>query len=189
VVDEEKERQAGVAYAEKRKGIIEYFPKNGIGAEIGILRGDFSSLILEITKPRLLCLVDPWIHTDEAGCAEANEGRRTQKQMDEIYECVKLKFENVGEVEILRMLSGIFFSLCAPGELDFCYIDGNHLFDAVMQDMEGAWKVVKSGGVIAGDDYGVVGWWKDGVTLAINHFCKIKNITPQIFDNQFLIQR
>ena len=70
------------------------------------------------------------------------------------------------------------------------YIDGNHLYEFVKGDLEVYWSKVKSGGYIAGDDYGVRGWWQNGVTKAVDEF-RSKRLCETILirDRQFLLQR
>lgn len=41
------------------------------------------------------------------------------------------------------------------GYFDWVYIDGNHHYDFVKEDLELSRTKVKEGGIIAGDDY----WW------------------------------
>ena len=40
---------------------------------------------------------------------------------------------------------------------DWIYIDGNHTYEYVKQDLEGYRPKVKPGGYMAGDDYGTKG--------------------------------
>jgi cephalosporin hydroxylase len=50
---------------------------------------------------------------------------------------------------------------------DWIYIDGNHQYEFVLLDLESYYPKVKAGGSIVGDDYGVEGWWRGGVTRAV----------------------
>lgn len=45
------------------------------------------------------------------------------------------------------------------GYYDWIYIDGDHSEAAVRADLELAWRKVRAGGIIAGDDYG---WARGG---------------------------
>lgn len=54
-----------------------------------------------------------------------------------------------------------------PLELDFVYIDGDHREDFVLEDMAMWWPLLKTGGVLAGDDFGNV---HPGVRRAVNQF-------------------
>ena len=49
---------------------------------------------------------------------------------------------------------------------DWVYIDGNHSYEAVRQDLELYWRKLKPGGYIVCDDYHHAGFWDDGVTRA-----------------------
>jgi hypothetical protein len=44
---------------EYRKTVLNQLPKNAVGAEIGVFRGDFSRHIVDYVKPKKLYLVDP----------------------------------------------------------------------------------------------------------------------------------
>lgn len=188
--------------AERRAFICEHFPKNGVGAEIGVLYGQFSEVILRVAKPKMLYLVDPWENDDKYG-------DRTKEQMEEMYKEVKLKynifiqFDNFkGEVQICRQESRIFFDQYLQREeklykkgfqpifLDFVYIDGSHEYQDVLSDLRGAWEIVSPGGIIAGDDYEYTRHWKDNVQRAVNDFCQEKGIEHEVYEHgQFLIRR
>jgi len=43
-----------------RSDLLKQFPKGSVGAEVGVLRGDFSSEMLRIVQPSLLYCVDCW---------------------------------------------------------------------------------------------------------------------------------
>ena len=47
---------------------------------------------------------------------------------------------------------------------------------------------VRAGGIISGDDYTSVGWWKGGVKQAVDEFARDKKIsTVKIIGDQFLL--
>lgn len=51
------------------------------------------------------------------------------------------------------------------------YVDGDHLYDAVRDDLIGYWPLIRLGGRLCGDDYTVVtAWWGDGVKRAVDDF-------------------
>jgi hypothetical protein len=51
---------------------------------------------------------------------------------------------------ILRLTSEQAADLFAEDSLDFCYIDAQHDFLSVLQDITRWWPKVRSGGIIAG---------------------------------------
>ena len=63
------------------------------------------------------------------------------------------------------------------GSLDFVYIDGNHTFEYVINDIAEWSKKVRKGGIISGHDY-----WNSSEGFGNNHLnldLFIKNLTPQ----------
>lgn len=153
-----------------RKIILErYFPKNSIGAEIGVHKGEFSEEILKTVKPKKLFLVDPWVSLIDDKYKKSWYGEFTsQKEMDERYKKVCQKFLNYRNILILRKFSTEITNDIEDNSLDFVYIDGDHTFDSVCKDFDIFFKKVKKGGIIAGDDYINNNWWGNGVIDAVH---------------------
>jgi hypothetical protein len=57
-----------------------------------------------------------------------------------------------------------------PNELDFVYIDGNHSYDSVMEDITTYYPKVRNGGIIGGHDYLSV--YQPNLTKAVDDFAK-----------------
>jgi hypothetical protein len=76
----------------------------------------------------------------------------------------------------------------AAAHLIGVYIDGNHLYEYVRNDLEIFATKVKSGGLITGDDYGVLGWWRDGVTRAVDEFVAQGTCEPVHLGRQFVLR-
>lgn len=47
---------------------------------------------------------------------------------------------------------------------------------------------MRPGGVLAGDDYGMQGWWASGVIRAVDEFAETVGKKPVIYGNQFLFR-
>ena len=170
-------------FKKKRIEVVKKYlkKKNPIILEIGVHKGDFYQLLLENFEPEKLVLVDPWN-------AESNEDYNSslygnlhgdgQNIQDSYYNDVLKKFEkeiNNSQIEILRKKSSDAFRILNY-EFDLIYIDGNHLFEFVIEDINNSLKIIKENGYIILDDYKIVGWWNDGVTKAINKFKEEKKI-------------
>lgn len=153
-----------------RDVLLDMLPKHSTGAEIGVWRGEFSDQILATVEPKLLYLIDPW-KVAGGGKASALYGcnRQTQESMDATYEAVRERFASQ-PVAILRAPSGVALDGIPDGSLDWVYIDGDHTLEGVTTDLWLALKKVRVGGIIAGDDYGIAGWWDHGVTHALHRF-------------------
>src|SRR5262249_25795025 len=142
-------------------------------AEIGVYKGDFSALILE-SKPKKLHLVDPWkFETDSTYASSFYGGTKGKNQvnMDAIYDSVARRFRSAiesGIVEVHRGSSEQCCSLFPDNYFDWIYIDGNHRYEFVKQDLEMYLPKVKASALVAGDDYAAPGWWQDGVTKAVD---------------------
>jgi len=159
-----------------RDDLLRKMGRGGVCAEIGVFRGDFSERILLISRPHRLHLIDPWkfepgpvYEQSLYGSAHVNG----QPAMDAVFNSVRDRFDHeirVGTVVLHRAASDEAAGQFEDEYFDWVYIDGNHLREFVMRDLENYYPKVKPGGYIAGDDYGVQGWWKDGVTRAVEEF-------------------
>jgi hypothetical protein len=143
--------------------------------------------------PKRLYLIDPWEYRDEGAYEHAFFGDRTpggQAKMDAIHDGVRERFADAigaGQVVIVRARS-------ADGAqqvegLDWAYIDGDHTYEAVAADLRNFFAALKPGGLLAGDDYGMVGWWEDGVTRAVDEFTSANGLTLTVAGNQFLFKK
>ncbi len=73
---------------------------------------------------------------------------------------------------------------------DWIYVDGDHVYEAVRADLELFDPKVRPGGLIAGDDYGQAGWWKDGVTRAVDEFVEARGYEAvSVAANQFAVRK
>lgn len=151
-----------------RRWILDLIPRGGICAEIGVWKGEFSLRLLT-RLPRLLCLVDPWIHVP--GYKDAKYGGDIgQPEMERIYRRVRGRLGWLPNVDIYRLPSVDASKLFPDETFHFVYIDGDHTYEAVREDLDAWWPKVRRGGVLSGDDYTTDGWWGDGVTKAVDEF-------------------
>jgi FkbM family methyltransferase len=137
------------------------YPK-GIGVEIGVLRGEFSKIILERWEQGTLYMVDTWRHIGEY--VDLN-GRDDQYH----YDCMTQTARNIKDYQdrahMIRMDS-VQSSHIFPDEyFDFIFIDADHSYQAVVRDLESWWPKIKKGGLFCGDDYIP----DDGDIWLINH--------------------
>jgi len=122
----------------------EFFKEMGfkVGAEIGVENGIFSEALCRAGLK--LYAIDSW---DTAPVRE-NWKRRFAKEYEIAktklapYDCIIIKKSSMEALEDFE-----------DGSLDFVYIDANHSFKFVAEDICGWIKKVKPGGVISGHDY------------------------------------
>lgn len=115
------------------------------GAEIGVYKGEFSE---KIAKTGLkLFSIDPWkVYEDFVH-------PRGQKRLDFLYEHTKRVLAPYPTSTIVRKTSMDALADFKDESLDFVYIDGNHEFKYVAQDLYEWSKKVKKGGIVSGHDY------------------------------------
>jgi Methyltransferase domain len=179
--------RAALRHGKRRRELIALLPKNGVGAEVGVWKGDFTARLLRGAKPRKLFLIDPWQHSTHDGAWYAE---KDDEEMARIREGVTGRFAR--EITRERVVVIPKRSQEAVGQLsalDWAYLDGDHTYEAVVADLRGFWPLILDGGCLAGDDYGIKGWWEGGVTRAVDEFAASIDRSPTIIGSQFLIRK
>ncbi len=156
-----------------RKFLLYKLPKNSVGCEIGVWKGDFSEEILSIVRPQKLYLVDPWLYLPiYPDRWYGGNSAKSQKDMDDIYESVNNRYKHYENVYIVRKKTEDLTGEIPDGCLDWVYIDGNHQYEYVLKDLETFMVKVKENGIICGDDYDRVEKGRRQVAEAVNDFLK-----------------
>jgi len=114
------------------------------GAEVGVRKGAFSRALCKVNPNLSLFCVDPWLPYG---------GRRyTQEKQDGLLEVAKKTLAPY-DATIIRKTSMDGVKDFKYDSLDFVYIDGNHKFDFVMEDIIHWSRRVRPGGIIACHDF------------------------------------
>jgi len=120
-----------------------------VGVEIGVNEANYSEKVYNFFSDKYdfhYTLVDPWkINEDFHGYGE--------EFLENAYKKVLKKFANKKNVKILREPSNIACNKFEDETLDFVYIDGNHDYKFVKEDLDIWYKKLKPNGVLFGDDY------------------------------------
>lgn len=134
----------------------------GAGAEVGVMHGGFSRIVLASWRGQKYYMVDLWAPQSREVYRENTDG------ID--YEAKYLNCRTIAEeypiVYIIRDFSVNAAKQVPNGSLDWVYIDANHAYSAVIADMDAWWPKLKSGGLFAGHDYG------DDINPP--HWCEVK---------------
>jgi hypothetical protein len=144
-----------------------------IVVEIGVWRGDYSLQIINSLQPKQFYGVDPYKLYPGMVSAPGPE-YSNQNNLDILAEQVKNKLANHNAV-LHRMTSVESAELFKDNTVDFIYIDGDHTYEGVTQDLYAWWPKIKKGGVFSGDDYttGTTGkGFAFGVIQAVEEFAK-----------------
>ncbi|HWI26930.1 MAG TPA: class I SAM-dependent methyltransferase [Stellaceae bacterium] len=158
-----------------RLQLLNFLPKGGEGAEIGVARGEFSKAILDTVKPRKLHLIDPWEHqtredydTDGNNVEDAEQESRYRGVIAQFAEAI-----DDDRVILHRRYSQDAATFFHDGQLDWVYIDGLHSYQGVRSDLALYQSKVKVEGLIMGHDYTNherAQAMKFGVVDAVNEF-------------------
>lgn len=172
------------------RNIGQEFPK-GKGVEVGTFKGSFSNQIINNWSGTLY-MVDVWRPLESGYDDSSNHGRYDGGVYTDAMENIK-GFED--RAIMVRATSEIAADMFNDNSLDFVYIDANHAYDYVVQDIELWYPKVKKGGFICGHDYLGLDWYDDpnysdnnkdkfiwgtdgiymgvfGVNPAVDEFCK-----------------
>jgi hypothetical protein len=120
------------------------------GVEIGVDRGEYSQILCEANKNLHLTSIDSYsTDTYDPGISAVSDA---QKYLDSIYEEATNRLKPY-TCTILRKQSMDALADFADESLDFVYIDGNHDFVHVTNDIHYWLKKIRVGGILAGHDY------------------------------------
>ena len=185
------------------KEIGKEFP-NGKGVEVGTFKGEFSKEIMENWEGSLY-MVDVWRPlSNEEYLDSSNHGNHETQIYGEAINNIK-GFED--RAVMVRATSEIASDMFEDNSLDFVYIDANHAYDYVVQDIELWYPKVKEGGYLCGHDYINMDWNKDpnftengkdkhiysrdfyhgvfGVNPAVDEFCEKNGYESQVTKEWF----
>ena len=161
-----------------RNLLIDSFQKNLIVAEIGVFKGDFSKIMLNLMKPKELHLIDIFEGMMCSGDKDGNNVVWTN--LNHELEILKKHFSENENVFIHKGKSEKIMLGFSDDYFDVVYIDGDHSYEGVKRDLEVAYKKVKKGGLICGHDYGLN---FISVMNAVNEFCTAKKLKIDFLTN------
>ncbi|KKW09897.1 MAG: hypothetical protein UY48_C0051G0014 [Candidatus Gottesmanbacteria bacterium GW2011_GWB1_49_7] len=155
----------------RKHGILKMFNDLDfkVGVEVGTERGIYAHRICEKCPNLKLYCVDPWLAYSEAGLVY------TQEDFDSRYEEARARLKDFN-CEIIKEKSMDALSKFEDDSLDFAFIDGDHHYEHVLEDIRGWYKKVKPGRVLYGHDF--VERDDFGVVKAVRGFVKENNIPP-----------
>jgi predicted O-methyltransferase YrrM len=142
------------------------------GVEIGVEIGGFARWLFEHVHDLHLTCIDPWL---------SYSGYRTRLSQEQQENLFKMAQENLSSfnVTLIRDFSLNVVDSFAKNSLDFVFIDGNHEYKNVYEDITQWEKKVRPGGIIAGHDY-VEDKRREqcDVIRAVNDYTRAHKISP-----------
>lgn len=147
--------------------------------EVGVRHGDNLFRMLNDSVEEAVG-VDIWQNTQTI---TQNDLGYTQEELDEQYNSVCEKAKQFNNVKIIRKFSKDAAQQFNDEYFDFIYIDADHTYASVKEDIQAWWPKLKSGGLIGFHDYENVSHdnVEFGVVKAVNEFILAQNIQPDNF--------
>jgi len=160
--------------------------KQVAGAEIGVASGDCSRVLLREIPSLHLYMIDSWAVVS-GNHRYARSGDRCailtgaeQNTRAEIAERETAFAKN--RRTLLRLDSLRAANRFARDSLDFVFIDADHTYEGVQQDIAAWWSKVRCGGIVTGHDYksprDLRGIW--GVSRAVDEFAQQMNLSLEV---------
>lgn len=156
------------------------------GAEIGVFRGQTSAYLLEQLPSLRLVMIDSWqSHSPDSRYyrSGANCARLTMEQQQRNYlTAIDATRSFADRRQIINLPSLSAAREIQDGTLDFVFIDADHTYEAVRDDIA-AWSTkLRPGGLLIGHDYGarldVKGYW--GVKKAVDEYCESRSLSLRV---------
>lgn len=144
------------------------------GAEIGILGGDYSEVILKANPDVEFYGIDPWnLYRDY-------KDYRTQNELDAYRDAAFKIYAQFPKATILEKYSLEASKDFEDNSLDFVYIDANHDLMHAVEDIVTWTHKVKPGGIVSGHDYFRSKWGSTKVHIipALNAYTDAYRIHP-----------
>ena len=147
--------------------------KKIVGAEIGVWTGITSCLLLSEIPNLTLYMIDSWESGDgvDKTVRRLQNGRLLKMAHEEADH--KTSFAHDRRFMINKFSADASKDF-EDGSLDFAFIDANHQYESVKEDIELWYPKVRSGGLFCGHDYGGRrrSW---GVKKAVDEFALLHN--------------
>lgn len=122
---------------------------NGKGAEIGSFKGQFANTLAKSWNGKLY-MVDVW---RPLSIDEYDDASNHKDHIDAYAEAMNNIRGMEDKAFMLRMKGEEACDIFSDESLDFVYIDANHTYDGVKNDLKDWYPKVKSGGLVMGHDY------------------------------------
>lgn len=159
-----------------RDDLPQFFVDMGfkVGAEIGAAKGEFSGKFAKAGLTHYA--IDPWrVYSDYY------RDHKWDRKMQRYYEQAKKTLSPYPNATIIRKTSMEAVLDFKDDSLDYVYIDGNHLFKYIAEDLSEWTKKVRKGGIVAGHDYA---YFKSKSELGLCHVIPVVNAYAQAYNIQ-----
>lgn len=121
----------------------------GTAAEIGVMFGHFAGAVLSLWNGKEYICVDLWNNQP----TDVYKEQQSTVDYNAAYRAVMDLSARDRRVRVVKDYSVNAAQKIPNDSLDWVFIDANHSYRAVLDDMDAWWSKVKPGGVFSGHDY------------------------------------
>ena len=141
------------------------------GVEIGVYKGQYSACLKQANSNLDLTGVDAWtVYKDYKDYGVTDLESTAQKEASDRANKYGFKLIKGWSMDAVKQFE--------DESLDFVFIDGNHDFQHVVEDVAAWSKKVKKGGIVSGHDFFTNHHKRFGVKEAIPAWCAAEEISP-----------
>lgn len=146
--------------------------------EIGIFKGDFLKFLSNNCNIGNIDAVDLFEGINCSGNVDGNDV--VYYDLGKSFLELNNHYKSYSNIKLYKSDSSLFLKNQIDNKYDIIYIDGDHTYLGVKNDLINAFAKIKDGGYIMGHDYGInlkkaKYIYKFGVKKAVNEFCKEYN--------------
>tara|TARA_R110000824_G_scaffold280514_1_gene468622 strand:- start:209 stop:871 length:663 start_codon:yes stop_codon:yes gene_type:complete len=134
----------------QRTLFFDKLPKNMRIAEVGVHAGKNAYRIYNVCKPSQLCLIDPW--TDIYKNAKQTQNVNLDEQ-ENCKACCEMYFKDKENVNLVMKFSIEASNMYEDNSFDVVYIDADHSYECLLEDLSVWSKKIKINGYLGGHDY------------------------------------
>jgi hypothetical protein len=155
-------------------GLVKHIKELGndlVGCELGVCRGyNLRYLLDRAPNIKFSYAIDPWMPYHD-WCEYVDQARVDSWKA----KAVEMLTPWSDKIGVLQMTSAEAAVHIADSSLDYIFVDGDHSYEATVNDCRLYWSKVKPGGIFSGHD-----WQLPDVCRAVTTFRQEFNITTEI---------
>lgn len=137
------------------------------GAEIGVYRGEHAAFYLKELDIKFVLLIDPYV-----GYGDYSPAKVGLKSLAKAEEMARKRLNGYErKIKWVKKRSSEAVKFIKNSSLNFVYIDGNHSYAFVAEDLVLYYPKLKRGGLLAGHDYDI-----ESVKKAVDEFVATHNL-------------
>lgn len=174
------------------ESLSKLLPASPVVAEVGVQTGKNADRIYRTLSPGLMVLVDPWKHYGTKRYSVDGANVRQSRQ-NARYKQTRQRFADRKSSLILRTESQAAAKLIPDGTFDLVYLDAQHDYQSVRNDIAAWWRKIRAGGILSGHDYVTESSPEDsripyfrkgyGVAKAVQDFCGENDLEIHMLSN------